>query len=387
MTQPLPATPSRQAMFSIGGFYFFYFVLIGVYIIYLPRMLTQQGFSATQVGIIYAAAPMMRFLLPFLFRRFLSLDARVYRGALFLLFIASLLFAPTVDSFSAYLAINLLYGAALGAVLPYVDTIALEVITREHYGKVRLWGSIGFIAIALWLGRVLETIHQTFGYLGAASLLTVVFGLYLVRFDPHHDAPVDRDQERAFSLRTYWAFWISAFLLQVSYGGFYNFFTIYETAQGFSQATISYLWSFAVVCEIFMLYFQGPLLRNHLMGIIKLATLSAVLRWMLLWLWPDQLMVAYASQSLHAISFALYYTATIAYVFQLYSQKKLAQQFYLGITFGLGGSVGAVVGGWIYDSAPQHLFLFSAVVALGAFGMLYLHEGRRKRMGRRNSGI
>ncbi len=367
-------------MLSIGAFYFFYFVLIGVYIIYLPRMLTRQGFSATEVGIIYAAAPMMRFLLPFFFRRFLSLDDRVYRGALLTLFAASLLFVSTVHTFGLYLAVNLLYGAALGAVLPYVDTIALQVITRERYGRVRLWGSIGFITIALWLGQVLETLNQTFTYLGAASLLTMLTGLYLVRFDPHRDTPVDRDQERAFSLSTYWAFWVSAFLLQVSYGGFYNFFTIYETAQGFSQATISYLWSFGVVCEIVMLYFQGPLLRNHLMGIIKLATLSSVLRWTLLWLWPDHLIVAYISQSLHAVGFALYYTSTITYVFQLYSQKKLAQQFYLGITFGLGGSVGAVLAGWIYDSDPHHLFLFSAIAALGAFGMLYLHEGRRRRI-------
>ncbi len=367
-------------MLSIGAFYFFYFVLIGVYIIYLPRMLTRQGFSATEVGIIYAAAPMMRFLLPFFFRRFLSLDDRVYRGALLTLFTASLLFVSTVHTFGLYLAVNLLYGAALGAVLPYVDTIALQVITRERYGRVRLWGSIGFITIALWLGQVLETLNQTFTYLGAASLLTMLTGLYLVRFDPHRDTPVDRDQERAFSLSTYWAFWVSAFLLQVSYGGFYNFFTIYETAQGFSQATISYLWSFGVVCEIVMLYFQGPLLRNHLMGIIKLATLSSVLRWTLLWLWPDHLIIAYVSQSLHAVSFALYYTSTITYVFQLYSQKKLAQQFYLGITFGLGGSVGAVLAGWIYDSDPHRLFLFSAITALGAFGMLYLHEGRRRRI-------
>jgi len=107
-TMTHPQAPLR-AMVAIGAFYFFYFVLIGVYIIYLPKMLTQQGFSATQLGIIYAAAPMMRFLLPFLFRRFLSLDDRVYRLALGLMLISSLLFALTVHSFGSYLLINLLY--------------------------------------------------------------------------------------------------------------------------------------------------------------------------------------------------------------------------------------------------------------------------------------
>jgi PPP family 3-phenylpropionic acid transporter len=367
------------AMVSIGAFYFFYFVLVGVYIIYLPKMLTQQGFNATQVGIIYAAAPLMRFVLPFLFRRYMSLDDRVYRMALGLMLGASLLFTLCVKSFGLYLGVNLLYGAAMGAVLPYVDTIALQIITREHYGKVRLWGSVGFIVIALWLGQVLEGIGQTFGYLMVASLLTTLAGLYLIRFDPHRDTPVDRESERAFSLTKYWAFWVSAFLLQVSYGGFYNFFTIYETAHGFSQATISYLWSFGVVCEIAMLYFQGPLLRNNLLGIIKFATFTAVIRWGMLWLWPDILIVSYASQALHAFSFALYYTATIAYVFQLYTQKKLAQQFYLGMTFGLGGSFGAALGGWVYDWHEEWLFALGTFMALGALGMMYVHEYRRRR--------
>ncbi len=379
MSAALSLRPPLRTRVAIGAFYFFYFVLIGVYIIYLPKMLTEQGMRATQVGIVYAAAPMMRFILPFIFRRFISLDARIYRAMLFLMLGVSFLFAFTVTSFGLYLMTNLLFGAALGAVLPYVDTLALQIITREHYGKVRLWGSIGFILIALWLGRVLENIDQSFVYLAAASLLTVAAGLYLVRFDPHLDAPVDRQEEKNFALKKYWAFWISAFLLQVSYGGFYNFFTIYETAHGFSQSTISYLWSFGVVCEIVMLYFQGPLLRRHLLGIIQLATLSSALRWALLWLWPDQLWVAYASQALHAVSFALYYTATIAYVYRLYAQKKLAQQFYLGITFGLGGSVGAVLSGWVYAYDHHLLFLFGAVVALMAFAMMLVHGYRRRR--------
>jgi PPP family 3-phenylpropionic acid transporter len=373
-------TISRRAMGVMGAFYFFYFVLVGVYIIYLPNMLKEHGLSATQVGMVYAAAPLMRFILPFLFRRYVTLDERIYKAALAAMVAAAALLSVSVDTFGAYLAVNLLYGAAMGAILPYVDSIALQTITKEHYGKVRLWGSIGFIAIALWLGQVLEGLDQTFFYLVSASALTALIGWQIVRFDPHRHTPSDRESERAFSLTRYWAFWISAFLLQVSFGGFYNFFTIYEHAHGFSQATISYLWSFGVLIEIAMLYFQGPLLRRNLLGLIELSTLSAVVRWSMLWLWPDAVAVSYASQALHALSFALYYTATIAYVHELYTQKKLAQQFYLGITFGLGGSVGAVIAGRVYDIAPEGLFAFSAAAALGAWIMIRVHHLRRRRL-------
>jgi PPP family 3-phenylpropionic acid transporter len=107
MTATVPSPPPRVAILSLGAFYFFYFALIGVYIIYLPKMLIVHGFSASQVGIIYAAAPMMRFLLPFVFRRFVSLDDRMYQAALGIMLGAVLLFGVLVDSFGLYVVANL----------------------------------------------------------------------------------------------------------------------------------------------------------------------------------------------------------------------------------------------------------------------------------------
>ena len=78
--------------------------------------------------------------------------------------------------------------------------------------------------------------------------------------------------------------------------------------------------------------------------------------------------MAFASQSLHAFSFALYHTAVISYIFHLYSQKKLAQQFYLGISFGLGGSIGAMSAGYFYG---EYLFLIESFLALIAFLSLF----------------
>jgi PPP family 3-phenylpropionic acid transporter len=71
------------------------------------------------------------------------------------------------------------------------------------------------------------------------------------------------------------------------------------------------------------------------------------------------------------MSFALYHTATITYVFSLYSQKRLAQQFVLGIGFGLGGSLGALLAGQIYG---EYLFLIEAIITFGAFLMLMVHK-------------
>ena len=356
----------------LSAYYFFYFALVGVYVIFMPKVLLELGYSAIEVGIVYAAAPFMRFLLPFIFRHFVTLTFKIYLFALLMTFIGTLLFLGTVDDFWLYLSANLLFGASMGISLPYVETIALASLSRNRYGKVRLWGSLGFMGIALWLGKILQDPYEALYYLSAMAFLTLIFGGVLVRHDTI-DHPSTQDNS-SFSLSKYWAFWLSVFLMQVGFGGFYNFFTIYETAHGISLEMVSWMWSFGVVCEIVMLYFQGPLLQRNLLNILKFATLVTSVRWLVLYLYPDSIVLTFASQSLHAVSFALYHTAAITYVFSLYTQKKLAQQFFLGIAFGLGGSVGALLSGKIYG---EYLFLIESLITFMAFIVLWIHQKRK----------
>lgn len=357
----------------LGAYYFFYFALVGVYVIFMPKVLLDLDYSTAEVGIIYAAAPFMRFLLPFLFRHAVSLTPKVYRLSLVLTFIGTLLFLVSVNDFWVYLTANLLFGAAMGISLPYVETIALASLSKHRYGKVRLWGSLGFMGIALWLGKVLSSPYEALYYLSAMAFLTLISGAMLTKYDSISHSSAQEDA--SFSLSKYWAFWVSVFLMQVGFGGFYNFFTIYETAQGISLEMISWMWSFGVICEIFMLYFQGPLLQRNLLHILQFATLVTAIRWMILYLYPDSITLTFASQSLHAISFALYHTAAITYVFSLYTQKKLAQQFFLGIAFGLGGSTGALLSGQIYG---EYLFLVESIITFMAFIILFVHQRRKE---------
>jgi PPP family 3-phenylpropionic acid transporter len=356
----------------LSAYYLFYFALVGVYIIFMPKVLQELGYSTFEVGVIYAAAPFMRFLLPFIFRHYVALTFKIYLFSLLFTFIATLIFLTTVDNFTLYLITNLLFGASMGVSLPYVETIALASLNKGTYGKVRLWGSLGFMGIALWLGRVLESPYEALYYLSSMAFLTLIFGGILVRHDTVEHVSVKDNS--SFSLSQYWAFWLSVFLMQVSFGGFYNFFTIYETAHGISLEMTSWMWSFGVVCEVFMLYFQAPLLQRNLLNLLKFATLITAFRWLLLYLFAESIMVTFASQTLHAISFALYHTAAITYVFSLYTQKKLAQQFFLGIAFGLGGSVGALLSGKIYG---ENMFLIESIIALLSFFALWVHQQRK----------
>jgi PPP family 3-phenylpropionic acid transporter len=364
---------SRLLSPLLGTYYFFYFAVVGVYVIFMPKVLVELGYSTVEVGIVYAAAPFMRFLLPFLFRYYVELTYKVYLVSLLLSFIATLLFLGTVRNFEVYLAANLLFGAAVGISLPYVETIALASLSKTTYGRVRLWGSLGFMGIALWLGKVLDVPFEALYYLSGLALLTFLFGTLLIQYDTtSHPSAQD---DTSFSLSKYWAFWVSVFLMQVGFGGFYNFFTIYETSHGISLEMTSWMWSFGVVCEIVMLYFQGPLLQRNLLNILQFAILVTTLRWLILYFFPGSIIWTFTSQSLHAVSFALYHTAAITYVFSLYTQKKLAQQFFLGIAFGLGGSVGALLSGQIYG---EKMFLIEACITFMAFVVLWIHQKRKE---------
>jgi len=350
-------------------YYFFYFSLVGVYIIFMPKSLLEFNYSNVEVGIIYASAPFMRFIIPFVFRKYITLDHRVFVTSLFLSLISTIIFLFTIESFWLYLVANLLFGASMGVSLPYVETIALHTLSKSRYGKVRLYGSIGFMAIALLLGQILNSPYQALYYLLATTLLTAIFGTMIIYYD--QDTKMEsRANQEPFSLSQYPWFWISIFLMQVSFGGFYNFFTIYETSSGISLEMTSWMWSFGVICEIVMLYFQGSLLQRNLLNIIQFAIIITAIRWLILYLYPQSVVMIFASQSLHAISFALYHTASISYVFSIYTQKKLAQQFFLGIAFGLGGSVGALLAGKIYG---EYMFLIEASIAILSLLAIWKH--------------
>jgi PPP family 3-phenylpropionic acid transporter len=345
---------------QLSSFYFFYFAGVGVYVIFLPKVLHDIGYSPADIGILLALAPLMRFATPFLFLKYIKLDQSIFKLTLYLSVLSSACFYLTIENFYAFMVNNAVLGICLSLLLPYIEVIAIKELS-DKYGKSRLYGSIGFMVIALVLAKFLTTPYIALHYYLAVTILTAVFAMTLLKYDTDHK---NVDEDEKFSLVKYWPFWLSLFFMQVSFGGFYNFFTIYETAHGISLETTSYLWSFGVVCEIVMLYFQAPLLKRNLIFIIKLSIAVTALRWFLLFLFPESLTISYFTQSIHAFSFGLYHSAVILYLYTLYSNKKLAQQFMLGVAYGLGGFVGALVSGWTYG---EYLFLYSSLFAIVAY--------------------
>ncbi|MFT7860464.1 MAG: MFS transporter [Sulfurimonas sp.] len=361
-------------------FYYFYFSIIGVYVIFIPKVLSGYGYSASEIGILLGAAPLVRFILPFLFIKGLNLDTKTFERSLVILVLAALAFYLSVEHFYALLFSNILLGVGLSLILPYIEVISLESIGKERYGKVRLFGSIGFIVVALVLVEVLTTPSVALVFLLALTVFTSLLA-YIVS---KQEAKVQKQQQKSKELRDFSIvqdlyLWSGLVLMQISFGSFYNFFTIYETDHGIGLDMTVYLWSFGVFVEVGMLFTQGKLLKNyHLLNLIRFSVFATVVRWFLVFAYPTSLGVLFFSQALHALSFALFHSATISYLYQIYHDKKLAQQFFMGLTYGLGGLTGAVISGYIYEYIPKMLFLSSSLFALAGFVMLMLYKHKHE---------
>ena len=358
-------------------FYFFYFAIIGVYIIFMPKVLAMSGYSASDIGIIFAAGPLVRFLLPFAFIRGLKINFKSFNIALIIMLFSATNFYFSLDNFYKLLFSNIGLGIGLSIILPYIEVISLSTIGKERYGKIRLFGSVGFVLVALVLVKFLSSPEIALNYLLLCSFLTALVAFVIVK-NSHAKRAKEEEVKNDIDLLHDWRLWLGLILMQVSFGAFYNFFTIYETNFGVSLDMTIYLWSFGVFAEIIMLFFQGKLLRNNLLLILQITTFASAIRWFLLYLFPQNLVILFFAQSIHALSFALFHSAAISYLYFTYKHKALAQQFFSGITYGLGGFSGALLAGYIYEIYPRELFLSSTILALLACGFLYLHSKNQR---------
>ncbi len=365
----------------LGSFYFFYFSIVGVYIIFMPKVLQMVGYAPSEIGILFAASPLVRFVLPFLFIRYIQLTPKLFSYALILTFFSSLLFYFTLENFYLLLMTNILLGLGMSLSIPYVESFALTHMPKDRYGKIRLFGSIGFILVALVLVHYLNTPFTAISFLSTATLFTLIFGLLIYRLENKISTP-HQEEDSGFNLIRHWPLWVSLFLMQVGFGGFYNFFTIYassfpiglESLQITAMDMTIYLWSFGVICEVFMLYFQAPLLKNNLLKVLQFSIAITIVRWLILALFPENITLLFISQSIHAFSFALYHSAAIMYLHSLYTNKKLSQQFFAGIAYGLGGFIGASMSGFIYEVSPQGLYFVTAFITFMSFAFLALER-------------
>lgn len=221
----------------------------------------------------------------------------------------------------------------------------------KRYGRVRLWGSIGFLVTVFVAGAWFEAFGMggfpTMTVLGLLAVLLSTFSLpdHKEALQAEHERPAVWPVLRQPAVRWFFA---SAFFHVLSHMGIYVFFSLYLDALGYSKTWIGVMWSVSVLVEIAWFFWQSRWLHHlPLTGWLLLCSAATVLRMLVTAAWGDVLLALLLAQCIHALTFAAHHTACVALVSHHFPARLRGrgQALYTVIAYGFPGVLGGLLGG------------------------------------------
>lgn len=286
------------------------FLVPGVYLPFFAAWLESRGLHPTEISIMLSVGILMRLLAGPVAAHAVDRSGRRKTAVILLAWvsIASFALLGWVDGFIAMLLVWIVHSAAWAPITPFSDNIALLAATRHKldYGRMRLWGSLGFLGAAylsgLWLkGRDADWIF----ILLLAGLLLLVAASYLL---PDLRLPLAKPRAAAPALlllrqRRFLLFVGATACLQASHAAFYTFGTLHWRSLGHSDAAIGLLWAEGVLAEIVLFAFARHLpAKLGGTGLLLIAAAGGLLRWSITAGAEDYLLLVLL-QALHAATF------------------------------------------------------------------------------------
>lgn len=357
----------------LSGFYFFYFATVGVLVPYWALYLDAIGFSAVAIGQLMALLMISRIVAPIAWGWLVDHRAQRIQVIRFASCLTVVAFSGVFfgRSFAWLAVVMLLFSFFWNASLPL-----LEVITMNHlkahaggYGRVRLWGSIGFIASVLALGPVVDRFGPMSILPALAALMSGIwiYSLWL----PESGAAVTAEQPGPFwrvILRPQvFAFLFTCFLMQASHGPYYTFYSILLERFGYPTSVIGMLWAFGVVCEIGLFMIIQPILaRVPLRQILLTSFFLASMRWLIIGWNPESMAILVFAQILHAASFGAFHASAMQLVYRFFRgrHQHRGQAVYGSVSFGLGGAFGSLYSGYAWELlGPAYTYTLAACIA------------------------
>ena len=161
------------------------------------------------------------------------------------------------------------------------------------------------------------------------------------------------------------------FLLQAGHGPYYTFYSIYMKSHGYSLSQIGGLWALGVIAEVIVFLWMHRLVPKFgLRNLLLASLLLAVVRWLLIGLFPEHLSVMLLAQCLHAATFGIFHAAAIQLIHTYFKGKHQGkgQALYSSLSFGAGGALGSFYSGYVYDYfGALQMFVIAAAISLLAF--------------------
>jgi PPP family 3-phenylpropionic acid transporter len=268
--------------------------------------------------------------------------------------------------------------------LSQMDVAALRLTGPEpqRYPALRAWGSIGFIVASVGLGALIDRVGLGWVPWMMAVTLVVLVGVLLRVPDPgvpKHEGIVPVSIRARLKEPAMLGFFAGSFLINLSHGVYYAFFSVHLADLGYSATAIGLLWALGVVAEI-VLFFLLPGIRNRFapLGLLLAAVALMALRWLLIGYQADVLAWLLFAQLLHAASFGMTHAVGIWVIDHQFPGRAHArgQAILSAVSYGGGAALGLYLAGLLWGTVGAGI-AFAAMTVASLLALVIIWASRR----------
>ncbi|MQA18727.1 MFS transporter [Rugamonas rivuli] len=360
--------------FSFALFLFCYYAHAGTWSTYATLFFADHGMTVAQIGVLMSMIQVLRIVGPNVWgyvadhydRRVLVLRMAGFAA---LVGFSGFLFGSTFTHFMlAMIVLNLFTSGQA----PICEALMLSEMRGDltFYGRIRMWGSIGFIVSVTLASYALE--HYgivSLPWVAAALLVLTIAAAFRLKDVPrrqHKTAPPPLMS--LLRRREVIAFFASTALMVSAHTSLYTFYSLYLERNGYSKTVIGGMWSLGVLAEVLLFYYQAPLFRRWGAKVMMYVTLAvALVRFLMIGFGPQVVWLLVVAQIMHAATFALHHSSCVMTLQRWFSGPLQArgQALYMSISYGVGGSLGGLfLAQWWERAGPQSVYYVAAVLVL-----------------------
>jgi PPP family 3-phenylpropionic acid transporter len=354
---------------AFAAFFFFYFTYIGLMSPYASLYFASLRYNAIEIAALMSMFQITRILGPFAW----GWLADIRRDRLGIMRLTSLLacliFSAIfyLESYWALLVWMFLLNTVISSLMPLGEAATIHALYKDktfdqRYGRLRLWGSVGFIVMVMGAGAWFEAYGiQSLPWFGMAALIILA-----VLTRTLHEPPMDEVAHH--SATSFWHvlknkqvkwFLSASFWMIFGHAALYVFYSLYLDRLGYSKAEIGLFWMLGVLAEVVFFYFQNSFFKRFTAQQILMASyLIMALRFVMIAYWPNTFVLIIA-QVMHAATFGAHHSASLKMLQTWFAGHLQArgQALYTTVAYGIGGTVGGLAAGWVWESlGAEHVF-------------------------------
>lgn len=362
----------KQA-FNYALFLFTYYGHAGAFATYASLLFAARGMSAAQIGVLMSLIQVMRIFGPNLWgwvadhtrRRVLVLRIT---GLAALLAFTGIVYGHTFAQLFAAMVMLNLFTSAQG---PVSEGLMLSEMQGDlrHYGRLRMWGSLGFIVTVMLTAYGLDWwgVGALPWIAGAMLACVLAVSLRMREAAPVHGAPPAPALWPILRQRAVVALFGSAALMVAAHTSLYVYYSLYLARAGYGKPVIGAMWSLGVMAEIVFFYFQARAFARYGARRVMMAAFGvALLRFVVIGAGAQSLVLLVLAQLLHALTFAAHHSACVHAMQRWFSGPLQArgQALYISLAYGIGGSAGGLFMAWCWEGlGPQAVYFAAALLA------------------------